>query len=159
MPSKAEMGAWNDLQECGLGSTARGQESCTSEIFGVLNKMLLSFALLQAQASGRKKIKTTKTNKQKTMAFSPVLAERGLNLELTLPVWPQLRPATIQNIHRQQNWPRHWLQCLLKFQGYINSFQRFLTVNQQAPLQNMLNQNFFFFFNLIWNFWGCVLGS
>ena len=156
MPSKAEVGAWIDCQECGLGSTARGHRSrnhAHQRSLGASTRCFLVSPSCKLKAQEENK----QTNKQKTMAFSPVLAKRGLNLELTLPIWPQLRPATIQNIHRQQNRPRHWLQCLLKFQGYINSFQRFLTVSQQALPQDLLNQNFFFFFNLIRNCWGCVL--
>ena len=153
MPSKSRGGSLDWLPGVWSGKHSPGtqkQESCTSEIFGGINKMLLSFTLLQAQASGRKQ-----ANKQKTMAFSPVLAKRGLNLELTLPIWPQLRPATIQNIHRQQNRPRHWLQSS-KVSGIYKQFSEISYCEPAGPPSRHAESEFFFF-NLIRNCWGCVL--
>ena len=52
-------GVWSGKHSSGT----QKQESCTSEIFGGINKMLLSFTLLQAQGSGRKQTnKQTKNN-------------------------------------------------------------------------------------------------
>lgn len=45
------------------------------DTFGGLNKVLHSFTPLQAQAT-----------REKTMGFYPLLARRGLNLELTLTI-------------------------------------------------------------------------
>lgn len=104
MPVSAEVGAWTTARNVVWEAQAlrqRGRNPALAlclEIFGGLNKLLHSFNLLQAQAPGKK-----------TTGFYPLLARRGLNLKLTLTIWPQLRPATTQNVRAQQNCPTHWL--------------------------------------------------
>lgn len=114
MPASAEVGAWATARK--RSEKHRSQTKCPA----------LRHLWGSQQGASSFHPHAGSSCKEKNNGLFCLLAGRGLNLELTLKIWPQLRPSHNSKHSDSTKLPNTLIICFLKFQWSKNNFQRLL---------------------------------